>query len=156
MASPPRINHNTLEVRHPDLVLYDSFKEAIHAQPIPLSSAEEVKATQNAQEQSSYQVSKGRHRRCGLQPKWFWVILVLAVIAIAIIVGPVVVTIVNRNQRNNKQNVSSGSTGQLVPTNSSHPASIIPTNSSYPASIMKMNENSALASIAWNDVDNNL
>lgn len=62
---------------------------------------------------------------------------------IAIIIGAVVGTIVHRDKGIDKQTSSSNSTGQLVPTNSSHPASI-----------MTMNDNTALASIAWNNSDN--
>lgn len=144
VASPPGVIHSTLEARYPDPVLYDSFKQVMHAQPRTLSSAEEVKATQNAQEESPHQALKGRHRIFGLQPKWFWVIVTSAIAAIAIIVGAVVGTIIHHNKGIDKQITSSGSTGKPVPSNSSHPASIT-----------RMNENSALASIAWNDVDNN-
>jgi len=157
VALPPRINHSTLEARDPNPVLYDSFKQAtcIHSQPRSLSSDGKVLATQKAAEEAPYQVSKGGRRRCGLQPKWFWLIVMSAAAAIAIIIGAVVGTIVHRDKGIDKQTSSSNSTGQLVPTNSSHPASIVPTNSSHPASVVKMNVDTALASIAWNDVDNN-
>jgi len=69
--------------------------------------------------------------------------LVSAVVAIAIIIGAVVGTIVHRDKGMDKQITSSGSTGQLVPTNSSHPASTV-----------RLSDNTALASIAWNDSNN--
>lgn len=144
VASPPGIIHSTLEARHPDPVLYDSFKQAIPAEPRPLHSAEKIKATQNAQGESPYQVLRGRCRICRLQRKWFWLILVAVAAAIGLVVGAVVGTIVHRDKGNDKQMTSGGTTGQLVPSNSSHPATIT-----------KMNDNSALASVAWNDVDNN-
>jgi len=91
VANPPGISHSTLEVRSPDPVLYDSFKEAIYVQPRPLSSDEKVLATQ---EQAPYQAAKGRRRICGLQPKYFWFILVSAVFVTVVVVGAVVGTVV--------------------------------------------------------------
>ncbi len=80
VALPPRTNHSTLEARDPNPVLYDSFKPAtcIQSQPRSLSSDGKVLATQKAAEEAPYQVSKGGRRRCGLQPKWFWSIVILA------------------------------------------------------------------------------
>lgn len=144
VASPPGITHSTLEARHPDPVLYDSFKQAIPAQSRPSYSAEEPKATENVEGQSSYQVLRGRRPMCRLQPLWFWLILVSAAAAIGIVVGAVVGTIVHRDKGNDKQTTSGGTTGQLIPSNSSHPATVT-----------KMNDNSAVASVAWHDIDNN-
>jgi len=146
VALPPRTNHSTLEARDPNPILYDSFKQAtyINPQPRSLSSDGKVLATQKAAEGAPSQVSKGARRRCGLQPKWFWSIVMSAAAAIVIIIGAVVGTVVHRDKGIDKQTSSSNSTGQLVPTNSSHPASVV-----------KMNDDTALASIAWNDVDNN-
>ena len=136
VQNPQDGDYSTLEARRASPGLYDSFKQAVHQQPRPLPPDQMLPEAYILAEKAPYQKPKRGQRICHLRRKWFWTFAILAVFVIAAVAGALVGTHVHRAKGKDKQNTPSASSGHPAPT-------------------VKMINATALASVAWNDTDNN-
>lgn len=118
--------------------LYDSYRQPTTA---PFES-------RLFAEKDTFPEPKRNRRICHLRPRYFWSLIGLAVVIIAVVVGVAVGVSVNRAHHQTSQKSSN-------PQASGTPAAQgVPTNSGSPAAASSMKRDTSLASLAWNDTDN--
>lgn len=126
------------EAIQPDKEAIQADKEAIQPEMRPLPYDETLP---EIWDQNGFQKVTTAHTICKLRPRTLWFIIILAVLAIAAIVGGSTAATIRRSKR--PEAIRPASPAGIAPANVS--------NASTPAHILS---DTGLASVAWNDTNN--